>query len=193
MATVPPPATTARLAVDVAKSVRLSDAALKLLTPAFTPRQFFDALAVVPALADDAIRFLATALPKREAVWWGVLCVKDALPKPADPVAAKAVASAEAWAKDPSEANRRAAESAANAAGYGTAAGSLAAAAFWSGGSLNPPHLPVVAPKPELTGVAVAGAVLLASSVAAAGPAPAKAKFVALGGEVASGKLKVFG
>ena len=191
MSTVPPAATPARLAADVAKSVKLSDAALKLLAPAHTPRQFFDALAVVPAIADDAIRFLAAALPKREAVWWGVLCVKDALPKPADPVAAKAVASAEAWAKEPSEANRRAAEAAANAAGYGTAAGSLAAAAFWSGGSLNPPHLPSVPPKAELTGVAVAGAVLLASTVAPTGPAPAKAKFVVLGADVASGRARV--
>jgi hypothetical protein len=190
MATVLPAPKSARLAADVAKAVKLSDAALKLLAPALTPRQFFDALAVVPALADDAIRFLAMALPKREAVWWGALCVKDSLPKPIDPVAAKAVASAEAWAKDPSEANRRNAEAAANAADYGTAAGSLAAAAFWSGGSITPPSLAPVAPKEELTGVAVAGAVLLASSVAAGGPAPAKAKYVALGGEVASGKVK---
>jgi hypothetical protein len=191
MSIVPPATTPARLAADVAKSVKLSDAAIKLLTPTHTPRQFFDALAAVPALADDAIRFLAAALPKREAVWWGVLCVKDALPKPTDPVAAKAVATAEAWAKEPSETNRRAAEAAANGAGYGTAAGSLAAAAFWSGGSLNPPHLPPVPPKAELTGVAVAGAVLLASAAAPASPAPAKAKFVALGADVASGKLKV--
>ena len=190
MATVPPAPKPARLAADVAKSVRLSDAAQKLLTPALTPRQFFDALAAVPALADDAIRFLAAALPKREAVWWGVMCVKDALPKPVDPVAVKAVASAEAWAREPSEANRRSAEAAANAAGYGTAAGSLAAAAFWSGGSLTPPGLAPVPPKEELTGVAVAGAVLLAASVAAGGPAAAKAKAVALGGEVASGRHK---
>jgi hypothetical protein len=191
MSIVPPSPPPARLATDVARSVRLSEAALKLLAPALTPRQFFDALAVVPALADDAIRFLAAALPKREAVWWGVLCVKDALPKPVEPAAAKAVASAEVWARDPSEANRRAAEAAANAAGYGTAAGSLAAAAFWSGGSLNPPHLPPVPPKAELTGVAVAGAVLLASAAAPAGPAPAKANFVALGAQVASGRVKV--
>jgi hypothetical protein len=190
MTTVPPTPKAPRLAADVAKSVRLSDAALKLLTPNHTPRQFFDVLAVVPALADDAIRFLAMALPKREAVWWGVMCVKDALARPVDPVTAKAVASAEAWAKDPSEANRRNAEAAANAAGYGTAAGSLAAAAFWSGGSITPPSLAPVAPKEELTGVAVAGAVLLAASVAAGGPAAAKAKSVALGGEVASGKHK---
>ena len=178
-----------RLAADVAKSVKLSDAAMKLLTPALTPRQFFDALAAVPALADDAIRFLAVALPKREAVWWGVLCVKEALPTPVD-VDARAIACAEGWAKEPSEGHRRSAETAANAAGYGTAAGSLAAAVFWSGGSIAPANLPPVAPREELTGVAVAGAVLLASAGARDGPEAAKARFVALGAEVAAGKRK---
>ena len=77
-----PPGKPSRLAVDVAKTVPLSEPAAKLLTPQLTPRQFFDIIAANPALADDAIRFLAAALPKREAVWWGVLCVKDATPKP---------------------------------------------------------------------------------------------------------------
>jgi hypothetical protein len=178
-----------RLAADVAKTVRLSEPALALLTPAQTPRQYFDALAAVPALADDAIRFLAAALPKREAVWWGVLCVTDAIPKPAAE-GAKAVAAAEAWVREPSEANRRTAEGAATVAGYGTPAGSLAAGAFWSGGSITPANLPPVPPKDELTGVAVSGAVLLASIVAAPAPEPAKARFLALGADVASGRRK---
>jgi hypothetical protein len=178
-----------RLAADVAKTVRLSDAAKKLLTPELTPRQYFDALAAVPALADDAIRFLAAALPKREAVWWGVLCVKDAIPKPA-PEGAKAVAAAEAWVREPSEPNRRTAEAAANAAGYGTPAGCVAAGAFWSGGSIAPASLPAVPPKDELTGVAISGAVLLASIVAAPSPEAAKARYLALGADVASGRSK---
>ncbi|HSQ57401.1 MAG TPA: hypothetical protein VLM40_16890, partial [Gemmata sp.] len=99
MATVPPAPRTTRLAADVAKTVKLSDAAQKLLTPALTPRQFFDVLAAAPDLADDAIRFLAAALPKREAVWWGILCVREALGKSTDPAAVKAVASAESWVK----------------------------------------------------------------------------------------------
>lgn len=178
-----------RLAADVARPLTLSEPATKLLAPDMKPRQFFDALAAAPALADDAIRFLAAALPKREAVWWGVLCVKDAIPKP-PPEAGKAIAAAESWVKDQSEANRRAAEAAAELAGYGTPAGCLAAAAFWSGGSLAPPHLAAVPPKDELTGTAVAGALLLASIASPAGPAAAKAKFLALGADVTSGKLK---
>lgn len=189
MPPVPPPAKPVRLAAEVAKPLSLTDGAAKLLAPALTPRQFFDALAAVPALADDAVRFLAAALPKREAVWWGALCVRDAVPKPG-PEAANAIAAAEAWARDPSEANRRAAEQAAGAAGYGTPPGCLAGAAFWSGGSLAPPNLPPVPPKDELTATAVAGAVLLAAVAAPTGPEQAKARFLALGAEVASGRAK---
>src|SRR5689334_7381268 len=134
-----PPAPT-RLAADLAKPLPLSDAARALLTPAQTPRQFFAVLASQPMLAEDAIRFLAAALPKREAVLWGLACVRHALPKPS-PEATKALALAERWAKEPSEANRRACEPAAAAAGHGTAPGCLADAAFWSGGSLSAPHL----------------------------------------------------
>jgi hypothetical protein len=181
----------ARLAADVARPLPLSEKATQLLTQTLTPRQFFDAL-VTARLPDDAIRFLAAALPKREAIGWGVLCVKDVLPKSLEPAAAKALAAAESWVKEPTEANRRTAEAAADTAGYDTPCGCLAAAAFWSGGSLAPPHLPPVPPKDELTGTAIAGAIKLATASALAGPEPAKAKFVAIGAEVASGKLKVY-
>lgn len=180
-----------RLASDVARPLTLSDKAAQLLTPSSTPRQFFDTL-VAAQLLDDALRFLAAALPKREAVGWGVQCVKEVLSKPVEPSKAKAVAAAEAWVKEPSEANRLAAGAAADAAGYDTPTGCLAAAAFWSGGSLAPPHLPPVPPKDDLTGTAVTGALMLASASAPNGPEPAKAKFVSMGGEVASGRLKVY-
>jgi hypothetical protein len=169
----------------------LSKEALQLLAPAMTPRRFFDLLAATPLL-DDAIRFLAAALPKREAVGWGAACVKDVFPKFAEPNEAKALTAAEAWTKDPSEGNRQTAGTAAEAAGYDTAPGCLAAAAFWSGGSLAPPHLPAVPPRDDLTGNGVTGAILLASAAAAAGPDPAKAKFIALGADVASGRVKVY-
>lgn len=205
-----PPAKPARLAADVAKPVSLSAKAKALLTPALTPRQYFDALAAA-ALQEDAIRFLALALPKREAVWWGCVCLKDAVPPPpvaaqspargraapapppptppADP-AARAAAAAELWTKDPSEPNRRAAGAAADAAGYDTPPGLLAAAAFWSGGSLAPPDLPVVPPREELTGIAVGGALVLAAIDEPEKAAATRARFLAAGTEIASGKGK---
>src|SRR5207244_3881387 len=108
------PGRPARLAADLARPLPLSDAARALLAPAHTARQFFEALAAQPALTEDAIRFLAVALPKREAVSWALACVRAAIPKPA-PEAAKAAAAVEAWVKEPSEANRRACGAAAEA------------------------------------------------------------------------------
>jgi hypothetical protein len=176
----------ARTAAEVAAGVPLSAPAQALLAPGQTARQFFDALVAAP-LAEDAIRFLAAALPKREAVWWGVLCARDTAGTPA---ARKAVAAAEAWVKDPSEANRRAAEAAANAAGHDTPPGTVAAAAFYSAGSLAPPNLPPAPPPDDLTGKAVAGAVLLAAVADPPKADAARARFLALGSDVAAGKVK---
>ncbi len=176
-----------RLAADLAKSLPLSDAAKTLLAPTLTPRQFFDLLAAHPPLAEDAIRFLAVALPKREAVGWGLACVRVALPTPS-PVAAKALAAVEAWVKEPSEAHRRACAGAAEATGYDTATGCLANAAFWSGGSLSAPHLPAVPPPENLTATGVTAALLLAAVTDPANAAATRSRFVALGAEVAGGK-----
>ena len=176
-----------RFATDLAKPLPLSDAAKALLRPDQSARQYFDALAQHPALAEDAIRFLAAALPKREAVLWALACVRSVLPKPS-PEAAKALACADAWVKDPSDANRRACGAAAEAAGHGTAPGCLADAAFWSGGSLSAPHLPPVPPRDDLTAAGVTGALLLAAVTDPARAPEARTNFVALGAEVASGR-----
>jgi hypothetical protein len=136
----------------------------------------------------EAIRFLAHELPKREAVWWACLCVRKAAG--ADPPAplAEALRAAEAWVADPTEENRRLARPAAEAAGYGTAAGCAAAAAFWSGGSLAPPDLPPVAPGEHLTAHGAASAVMLAAVASEPETAPDKSReFLRLGLEVAEG------
>ncbi|MBN9122834.1 MAG: hypothetical protein J0I06_27465 [Planctomycetes bacterium] len=176
-----------RLAADLARSLSLSEAAKKLLAPEHTPRQYFDALAAQPTLAEDAIRFLACALPKREAVGWALACVRSAVPKPS-PEAAKAIAAAEAWVKEPSEVNRRACGAAGEGAGHGTAPGCLADAAFWSGGSLSAPHLPPAPPRDDLTASAVAAAVLLAAVIDPATAPAHRSRFVALGADIASGR-----
>ncbi|MCI0703528.1 MAG: hypothetical protein L0241_20805 [Planctomycetia bacterium] len=178
-----------RLAVDLAKTLPLTDAAKSLITPTLSARQFFDMLAAQPQLAEDAIRFLAVALPKREAVWWALLCVRSALLKP-PPEALKAISAAEGWVKQQTEASRRACGEAAELAGHGTAGGCLADAAFWSGGSLTPAHLAVIAPREDLTSIAVAAAILLAAVIDPENAVANRAKFVALGLDVANGKLK---
>src|SRR5207237_10478430 len=111
---------------------------LKLLHDNPSPRAFFDLL-VQHEQFGDAVRFLAHALPKRAAIWWGCLCLWDMCwPEPAEVVEA-AVRAAVQWVLDPSEPHRRAAEKAGRAAGFQTAAGCLAMAAFWSRGSMSRP------------------------------------------------------
>ncbi len=83
---------------------------------------------------------------------------------------------------------RRAAQAAAEVAGLEAPAGCAAMAAFWSGGSLGPPNVPVVPPGDTLTAHGAGGAVMLA----AVKREPEKAaerhrKFIAMGMDVAGG------
>ena len=179
----------ARLAADLAKPLPLSDAAKALLTPAQSASQYFTALAGQPPLAEDAIRFLAAALPKREAVLWAAACVKSVVTKPT-PGEAKAISCAEAWVREGSEANRRACEAAAQAAGTDTAPGWVARAAFWSGGSLSAPHLPPAPPRDDLTGVGVTAALLMAAAANPERMTETRTRFVSIGADVVGGKLR---
>ena len=178
----------AKTAAEICNRCALGDEAKELLRPGATPRQFLDALVEKEQFA-DAVRFLAHALPKREAVWWGCVCVRQVLASGKPPATdTAALQAAEKWVAAPSEENRQEALPAAEATEYGTPAGTLAAAAFFSGGSLAPPDLPAVPPPDTSTANMVAGGV----DLAAVQTQPEKAaekyrKFIATGIEVASG------
>jgi hypothetical protein len=118
----------------------------------------------------DVVKFLAYALPRREAVWWGCLFVRLLAGAPLPPGSAPdtALRAASRWVVDPSKPNGRAAGDAGNAAGDETPAGCLALAAYWNGGNIGPPGDPEVASQPMITAGAVAGGLLLA--LAQAGP-----------------------
>ena len=112
----------------------------------------------------DALRLIAHALPKREAVWLACMCaraVPDLAPTPLDDAA---LAAAELWVRRPDDASRRAAMAAAQASGCRGPEAWAAVAAFWSGGSMAPEGQPEVPPADNLTGVAVAGAMMLAAA-----------------------------
>ena len=63
---------------DLCERAKLGEEAKALLKDEHTPRQFLELL-IGKELFLDAIRFLAYALPKREAVGWGCLCVRHSL------------------------------------------------------------------------------------------------------------------
>ncbi|MCE9533636.1 MAG: hypothetical protein K8T89_21295 [Planctomycetes bacterium] len=163
------PRPAARTAEAIAQPLAMSDAARQLLKPTFAARDYLETLKAA-GLVEDAIRFLAAALPKREAVWWACLCLRERLAKPLALLTEKAVVAAETWVREGSEAARRNAEKAAEQVGWGTAAGCAAAGAFWSGGSMAPANVPVVPPREDLTGQAVAASLAF---VCAADPANA--------------------
>ena len=177
----------AQTAIEVCNRFKIGEEAAKLLRKEHTPRQFLDLLLEQKQFI-DGIRFLAHALPKPEAVWWACACARSVAGAKPSPQVAAALQAAEKWVADPSEENRRAAMPAAEAAELGTPAGCAAVAAFWSGGSLGPPHTPVVPPGEHLTAHGVASSIMLAAVQTEPAKAPEKYRqFVALGIEVANG------
>ena len=175
-------------AAEVCKLFELDDPAKGLLDEKQTTRQFFTLLSK-QQLHLDAIRLLAHALPKREAIWWATRCVRAALGE-SEPVRTDRVAleAAERWVTEPDEKNRRAAQSAADATGYETACGWLAAGAFWSGGSIAPPDMPDVPPKETLTPQAAVVAINLTATTDPKKTPQFYAEFISLGVAVADGQ-----
>lgn len=115
------------------------------------------------AFYSEAAHVLARLFTKREAVWWGCQCVRQAwtdAPLPA--LAEAAIAGAEAWVANPTEEHRQPLFQIAQDAGLHTAAGCAALAAFGSGGSLMPPDFDPVPPKEAMTAELTAAAVLMA-------------------------------
>src|SRR5262245_48970784 len=162
---------TASSAVEVCMHFALRDTARPLLRDGLAPGGFLDVL-VAHGQHAAAVDFLAHALPAREAIWWGCLCVQHASASQLSAVEAAACKAAVAWVLAPSEENRAAAQAPGEAAGLSTPAGLLAMATTWTGGSLAPvttnpdpkiPPIPPVPPGPFLPAKAVAGAILLAA------------------------------
>ena len=128
-------------------------------------------LACIQALVEhkcfnDAVKLIAHALPKREAVWWACLAAQHAAGEaPLEGDNAAAVKAAEKWVKDPSEENRQAAKKLGDKTGHKSAASWAATAAYWSAGSMAAEGDPAVPPPPFLYAHAVAGSVSLAAAL----------------------------
>ena len=103
-------------------------------------RWILSALLMEKAMYPDAVRFIAHALPKREAVWWGWVCARRSAGENPPPKIKAALDATEKWIAQPNDDNRRLAMAAAEKAELGTAAGCAGLAAFFSGESLAPPR-----------------------------------------------------
>jgi hypothetical protein len=174
---------------DVCAQADLGPDALALLDDGLAPDAFLRRLLEREAYA-DAAKYLAHALPKREAVWWGLLTVRSHLGEQAPPAAAAILAAAERWVRQPTDENRMAAMKAAEPE-TGSAAGMVGIAAFMSGTSIAPPGCEAVAPPPHLTGTMIASAIIL--SAVTPDPLEAATKYrayLAKGIEIAKGPAR---
>jgi len=156
------------------------------LAPGIAPIAYLDKLTAA-ALFADAVDFLSRALPKREAVWWACLCAQDLPPAPPQSPISLALKAAEAWVFRPTEENRRAAETAANALKASHPARWAAMGAFWSGGSMAPPGSPEVRPADDFTAKAVSGSVQMAAGLDPAQLELHRKTFLEYGLDIASG------
>lgn len=178
------PAQTISKTVAICTVAELGEEAMALLRPDLHPLDFV-ALLMEQALFPDAVRFIAHALPRREAVWWAWVCARRAGGENPPPKIKAALDATERWIAQPNEDNRRLAMAAAEKAELGTAAGCAGLAAFFSGGSLAPPGAPAVPPGEFLAAKAVSGAVIFAAVAKEPERAPEKFRsFVAQGVEV---------
>lgn len=140
----------------------LSDEAMGLVRPDVAPQDYI-ALLMSKKLYADAVRFLAHALPKRQAVWWGWISAKKAAGGDPPPKIKASLDATEKWIAQPDDEAGRVAMAAAKEAQTTTAAGCAGMAAFFSGSSLGPAHVPPIPPGEYLTAKAVSGAVIYAA------------------------------
>jgi hypothetical protein len=153
----------ARTAAEICKECELDPATESLLVPAQTPAEFLQALEK-NQFAGEAVKFLAHALPEREAVWW--LCQSSRVVEAGlNTAETQALLAAEKWVKDPSSANRTAAGEAAEKTDMSGPGGWAAQAAAWS--RQPAAAKPGAPPDPTagLTVPAVAGGILLAAGL----------------------------
>jgi hypothetical protein len=179
----------AATAAEICARVYLDKEALQLLRPAMNPREFVEAL-VEKKQYLAGMDFIAHALPPREAIWWGCLCLQQTCGDKLEPWERAAARAAVQWVLQPNEANRAAAKRPADVLGLVSPAGALAAAANQTGGSVAPPNVPPVPPSPFAPARAVAIAVKVASTKGDPDKIQATERsFIELGIAVAEGRF----
>jgi len=156
---------TAATAAEICARFNISKEALTLLREGMTPDQFVEALAAGKQYV-TGIDFMAHALPAREAVWWGCLCLQHAYGDDLSPADKAACLAAVQWIVQPTDWHRAAVLAPAQAAGLASPAGGLAMAVYQTGENVAPPGAPPMAPQPFAPAKAVSGAIKLACTKA---------------------------
>lgn len=151
-------------------------------------------LAFVKRLASEgdigaALSYCAYLISRREAVLWGCDCIRQTELRGARE--AQCFQIAENWAKDPTDANRRAALDFGSQSHRDAPATWLALAAAWSGGSIGEADGVRIVPPQQLSAQAVRGALLIARGrLARTQAAKVEAQWIADGLRWAAGGLQ---
>ena len=161
----PLPKISFQTAFDVCQRYESEEEAAECRRDGMTPGEYLQTLSEREQWT-EAVKFLTQALPKRDAISWACQCVRDESGVSLAPAGLAALEATVAWLANSTDERRRAAHDAAVAAGIGTPAGCVALGVFFSGGSLGPTTLEhPISPADDLTGKALAGALLLAAVV----------------------------
>ena len=150
---------TAQTAQEICSRAELSAEARPFLLPSLSPQSFLSLLVEAENIG-DTIRFLAFALPIREAVWWAYVVAKTNIPAPSE-LEMLCLERTASWAYEPDEQRRRSCMECAESAKFTGAAAYAALAVFWSGGSLAPQGMPDADADPRLGPIGVGASVLL--------------------------------
>lgn len=148
---------------QAATEMELAEPARALLREDMAPREAVQGLLDAGA-PQAALKLVARLLPKRYVVAWVCQCARD---QPLSVEGRAGASLAENWAREPSEANRRAAFEFANAGAYKSLGTWIAASAGWADGSLAPARQQIPVPPAEnLTAVAAVAAINLLAALA---------------------------
>jgi len=156
---------TAATAGEICARFNIKKEAGALLREGMPPEEFVEAL-VAHKQYITGVDFMAHALPARDAVWWGCLCLQHACGDSLSAADRAACRAAVQWVVQPNEWHRAAALAPAQAAGPASPAAGLAMAVFQTGEDVAPPNAPPMAPGPFAPAKAVAGAVKMSCAKA---------------------------
>jgi uncharacterized protein DUF6931 len=146
-------------ASEIASVAELDEKAQNVLRPDVNSAGFIRDLAKA-GLFPEALKVLAHALGGRKCIAWSMACLGEL--KPSSPKQEVAVAAIEKWLAEPNDANRRAAQAAAEQAKISTPAGCIALAVFFSEGSIAPTGASEVPPPPYVAEKIAAGGLQMA-------------------------------
>lgn len=155
-----PMLTKSESATEISGWLQLPNEARKLLQYGQSPKDYAQTL-LASGHYLAAIDFLAHAMPARDGIWWGCLCLQHTFGDKLRPLDRAAAIVTVRWVMRPFEENRVETRAIAAAAGTSSSAGALAAAVFYSGGSVAPKGQPFQPPEPYAHSRAISFAIRL--------------------------------